>query len=304
MAFKILLTGAGGFIGKNLLRLLKNKGFELHATTSRNIPKGIETTETTWHVVDLLDCYGVQNLIGDLRPDYILHLAWDTTPGKYLTNPQNLDWVAATLGICKVFYENGGKRAVFAGTCFEYNPYDAILSENSSGFPSSLYGTCKLALSGIITKFCEDQGVSFAWGRIFYLFGPYENEKRVIPYVIRSLLSGKEALCSDAYAKKDYLYVEDVAAALFHLLNIDENGIFNIGSGTAVPLRDILLLAAKLIGRSDLLKLGALAQTNEAPMIEAVTTKLAKTGFSQKYSIEEGLEKTVGWWRTQIFEKP
>jgi len=299
MALKILLTGAGGFIGKNVLKLLKNKGFEVHATTSRNIPKGIEDTETTWHLVDLLDRYSVQNFIGDLRPDYLLHLAWDTTPGQYLANPQNLDWVAATLGICKVFYENGGKRAIFTGTCFEYNPYDKVLSENSSGVPYSLYGTCKLALSGIITKFCEDQGASYAWGRIFYLFGPYEDQRRVIPYVIRSLLMGKEALCSNACVKRDYLYVEDVAAALIHMLNIDENGIFNIGTGTAVPLRDILLLAAKLIGRSDLLKLGALAQTNEAPMIEAVTSKLAKTGFSHKYSIEEGLVKTIDWWKTQ-----
>lgn len=299
MAHKVLLTGACGFIGKNTQKLLTNAGFEVHAVTSRKISEDVKTNDRTWHTVNLLDCYEVKKLISFLQPEYLLHLAWDTTPGKYLINHQNLEWVASTLNLCRTFYENGGQRAVFAGTCFEYNLQNEVLSENLTCVPSSLYGICKLALSNIIEKFCVERSFSFAWGRIFYPFGPYENEKRVIPYVIKSLLNGKEALCSHAYSKKDYLYVADVAAALVHLLNIDENGIFNIGSGIAVPLREILSVTAELVGRSDLLRLGAIPETYEAPVIQADMLKLSRTGFLPRYGIKQGLEKTIDWWKSQ-----
>jgi len=293
MAKTVLLTGANGFIGKNAQKLLKSAGYEAHCTSSLDIM----STESAWHKIDLLDNNAVKEFVKNLKPDYLLHLAWDTTPSKYLTNPLNLDWVSATLSLSRAFYENGGKRAVFAGTCFEYNLGDGVLSESSACIPQSLYGWCKLALSSVISKFCEEQNLSFAWGRIFYLYGPYENDIRVIPYVINSLLSGKEALCSQAVAKKDYLYTEDVAAALIHLLNIEQHGIFNIGSGNALPLRELLCLAARLTGRPDLLKLGALPSANEIPVIEADVSKLAQTGFLPRYSLEEGLSKTVEWWR-------
>jgi len=293
MAKTVLLTGANGFIGKNAQKLLKTAGYEVHFTSSLNFLP----TEAAWHKIDLLDSKAVRDFVRELKPDYLLHLAWDTTPGKYLKSPLNLDWVAATLNLCRIFYENGGRRTVFAGTCFEYNLYDQALKENSLCVPSTLYGVCKLALAEIISKYCEERSLSFGWGRIFYLYGPYENEGRVIPYVIKSLLGGKEALCSDACVKRDYLYVEDVAAALIHLLNIEQNGIFNIGSGNALPLKDLLCLAARLTGRPHLLKLGVLPSANEIPVIEADVSKLAQTGFLPRYSLEEGLSKTVEWWR-------
>jgi len=293
MAKTVLLTGANGFIGKNAQKFLKSAGYETHCTSSLDIM----STESAWHKIDLLDNNAVKEFVKNLKPDYLLHLAWDTIPSKYLTNPLNLDWVSATLSLSRAFYENGGKRAVFAGTCFEYNLGEGVLSESSECLPQSLYGWCKLALSSVISKFCEEQNLSFAWGRIFYLYGPYENDTRVIPYVINSLLSGKEALCSQAVARKDYLYTEDVAAALIHLLNIEQHGIFNIGSGNALPLRELLCLAARLTGRPDLLKLGALPSANEIPVIEADVSKLAQTGFLPRYSLEVGLSKTVEWWR-------
>lgn len=290
-----MITGANGFIGKNVLPLLLNAGYEVHAVST----KAIESGAVEWHRLNLFDAQSINRLLKDIKPDYLLHLAWDTTPGKYLGTPQNLGWVAASLNLCKAFFDSGGRRAVFAGTCFEYDLYEGVLSEDSCCAPSSLYGTCKLSLSNIINKYCFEQQLSFAWGRIFYLFGPHENKNRVIPYVIKSLLAGKEALCSDGLAKKDYLYVEDIARAFVHLLGIEQNGNFNIGSGKAVPLRDILKIAAEYTGRPELLKLGAQASRSEPPLIEADISKLNKTGFIPEYSLNDGIEKTIDWWNAQ-----
>lgn len=296
MGKKLLLTGAGGFIGKNIFPLLQNAGYEVHAVST----KERKSDDIEWHRLNLFDKAATGSLVQNLKPDFLLHLAWDTTPGKYIGTSENLDWVSASLNLCKAFYQDGGKRAVFAGTCFEYDLSGGVLSEDSACAPSSLYGTCKLSLCNIIKRYCGDYHLSYAWGRIFYMFGPYENENRVIPYVIRSLLSGNKALCSEGLAKRDYLYVKDVAAAFVHLLSIEQSGIFNIGSGKALPLKDILQNAADLIGRPELLILGArISSANEPPVIEANDSRFKQTGYMPKYDLNIGLKNTIEWWKKQ-----
>lgn len=298
MSGKILITGANGFIGRCILALLQSTDYEIHAVSTTEH----KSDRVQWHRLNLFDQDGTAQLINNMKFDYLLHLAWETTPGKYIEAPENLDWVSASLALCKAFYQSGGRRAVFAGTCFEYDLTSGVLREDSPTMPSSLYGTCKLSLYNIISRYCEEQKLSYSWGRIFYLFGPSENENRVIPYVIRSLLSGKEALCSEGLVKRDYLYVEDVAAAFVHLLKINQNGVFNIGSGKTVSLRDILNKVAVFIGRSDLLKLGVCESRPEPQIIQADSSKLNKTGFEPIYSLNTELEKTIEWWKMRINE--
>lgn len=295
MSKTVLVTGATGFIGRHTIPLLLGAGYEVHAVSSREKQDGL----VHWHRADLLAAPLWKEIFRTVKPAYLLHLAWDTTPGVYLHTPKNLDWVAASLVLCRAFYENGGKRAVCAGTCFEYDLSVGVLHEESPCRPSSLYGESKLALGTLVNHFCLQENLSFAWGRVFYLYGPYENENRVVPYVIRSLLAGQEALCSDGIAKKDYLYVEDVARAFVHLLGVEQNGTFNIGSGNALSLREILQKAAELIGRPELLKLGARESRPEPPLIEADAEKLQHTGFSSMFDRVSSLNETIEWWKQQ-----
>lgn len=297
MTKRILVTGAGGFIGKNTLPLLLKAGYEIHAvTTQKRLSDAVQ-----WHQINLLDQEKITQCVRSVKPHYLLHLAWNTTPGQYLQASDNLDWVSASLSLCRTFYRSGGERAVFAGSLSEYTGGPEQFTESSPRYPFSLYGVCKSSLFDMLASFCKQENLSFAWGRVFFLYGPHENENRVVPYVIRSLLKGKEALCSDGISKKDYLYVEDMAAAFVHLLNIHETGAYNIGSGQAVPLRDILLKTAALIGRPDLLRLGARpSRSYEPPCMAADITRLQKTGFSPAYDLDAGLNKTVEWWKERI----
>src|SRR5262249_55949600 len=111
----ILVTGAG-FIGWPCLEKLVGQGVEVHALTRTGpCPAGVHA-----HRLDLMDSAEVANLLAQTQPSHLLHLAWITTPGQYVTSPENLAWVEASLRLLRLFAQNGGRRAVLVGSCFEY----------------------------------------------------------------------------------------------------------------------------------------------------------------------------------------
>ena len=77
---KVLVSGATGFLGRNVLPALLRRGWEVHAT-SRHAPSGAGAETVRWHEVDLLDRAGVRSLVQPVRPVGLVHLAWDTTHG-------------------------------------------------------------------------------------------------------------------------------------------------------------------------------------------------------------------------------
>jgi len=192
---RVLLTGATGFIGRRCLPLLLANGYEVHAVSSR-LPQ--ETcSDVCWHQVNLLDFSQVSVLIADMQPTHLLHFAWYAEPGKYWTALENFHWVQASLSVLWQFYSHGGKRLVMAGTCAEYDWKYGYCSEQITPLlPATVYGTCKHSLQVMLDAFSRQTGLSVAWGRIFFLYGPHEHPDRLVSSVIRSVLRGEPARCS------------------------------------------------------------------------------------------------------------
>src|SRR5207247_2475843 len=140
---RVLVTGGTGFIGRNVLAPLLERGFELHATYLRD---PIQVEDVSWHRCDLLDAAAVRTLLHAVKPSHLLHFAWYTEHGKYWSSPANLDWTAATLGLLRSFRDCGGSRIVAAGTCAEYEWGTERCSEIETPLkPRTLYGTSKNA---------------------------------------------------------------------------------------------------------------------------------------------------------------
>lgn len=295
---RVLVTGATGFIGRWTLTKLLEKGYEVHAVSSKKYegnPKSIH-----WYCCDLLETPMIDALFKDIKPTHLLHFAWYTEPNKCKNSNNNLSWVQSSIEIFKAFQKNGGKRAVVSGTCFEYNLRYGYLIENLIPLePHTLYGTCKLSLLKICQEFCKKNNLSLAWGRVFYVFGPYENSTRVIPYVINSLIDGKKAFCSHGNQIRDYLYVEDVASAFVDLIDSDVEDVINIASGQAYKLKEIFALIEEKVGRKNMIELGKIETSpNEPPLIMADISRLKEVvGWKPQYDLSTGLDKTIKWWR-------
>lgn len=297
----VLVTGANGFIGRHCLPLLIAKGYEVHAASSRIASNKIDNIY--WHHVDLLDLKQTSNLIAEIKPSHLLHLAWYAVPQKYWTSIENLNWVQASLNLLQSFSMNRGQRVVIAGTCAEYDWRYGYCSEQITPFsPATLYGICKYSLQKILDIFAKQFGLSAAWGLIFFLYGPYEHSDRLVPSVILSLLKDHPARCTHGNQIRDLLYVEDVADAFVELLGSDVSGAINIASGCPITLRDIIYKIAEKLDRRDLIQLGALPVSEHEPhLILADVSRLTnELGWLPKYNLEKGLDQTIDWWKNHI----
>jgi nucleoside-diphosphate-sugar epimerase len=295
---KVLVTGASGFLGRHSLPLLQARGYEVHAISSkvtRERDPGI-----SWHAADLLDSKQVQEVVGRIRPTHLLHLAWYTEPGKYWTATENLEWLRASVSLLPSFAESGGERVLVAGTCAEYEWQDGLCSEQTTALiPSTLYGACKHALQLELESYAGRVGLSSAWGRLFFPYGPHERPERFIPSVICSLLGNEPARCTHGNQQRDFLFVEDAADALVALLESNVRGPVNVASGQAVALKEIAYKIGELLNRTELLQLGAIpAATNDPPLLVADVKRLhQEVGWSPRFDLDQGLTRTVEWWQ-------
>lgn len=296
---RVLLTGATGFIGRHCLSPLMARGYEVHAVSSRPIATG-EEGNVHWHQANLLDSLQVAIIMNKVRPSHLLHFAWYTVPGKYWTSVENLRWVQASISLLQEFWQHGGQRVVMAGTCAEYDWLYGYCSESTTPLAqTTLYGICKHSLQLMVSAFAKQQGLSSAWGRIFFLFGPHEHPDRLVAYVIRSLLRGEVARCSHGNQIRDFLYVKDVADAFVALLDSTVSGPVNIASGQPMALRELIYKIAEKLKREDLIRLGAVSTPpDEPPLLVADVRRLyGEVGWRPKYDLDAGLEQTIEWWK-------
>lgn len=283
---KILVTGATGLIGSYAVPQLVKAGHEvLGVSRSGGGTYGVS--------LNLFDSESVSSFIRAERPEYLLHLAWNVEPG-YMTAPNNLDWVIASLNLLKIFAENGGKRAAFAGTCIEYDWYYGFLREDFTPLKSdSLYGTAKASLYNLASSWAKHTGFSFGWGRVFFLYGKGERPERIVPFIIDALKKGEKPAMKFPYISRDYMHASDAAGGLIALMFSSFNGAVNIASGETVRLCEIAETAAKLLNcpvpvyeHNDI---GSMT-----PVVLGDSSRLNDTiGFRPLISWEEGLRELL-----------
>lgn len=296
---KVLLTGATGFIGSHVARALVRQGHEIHALVRPGSDLSrIADIQSSLRLVagDLLNSsFALPSSSFDLA----VHLAWYVEPGKYLTSPQNVEFLCASLRFAKHLADSGCKRLVAAGTCFEYDTDLGVLSESCPTRPRHLYAASKLALYHALEGFYATKSIEFAWTRFFYLYGPFENPGRLVPVVVNGLLKGETVKLPPGEQVRDYLHIEDVAGAVCAVAASRLTGAVNIGSGQPVAVRDVALKIGEIIGRPELISLGALPQPPDDPMrIVADNSRLVQnTNWKPRYTLESGLQHTIEWWK-------
>lgn len=300
---RILITGGTGFIGRACAAELKNRGFAVTTlgrgrATRKTARKDGGTIE---HITaDLFDRAKIKQALDQLKPTDLLNCAWDVTPGVYWDSPVNFDWVEPTADLLRAFAAAGGKRAVGIGSCAEYGWGGQVLSEISTPCtPASAYGQAKLKTFNELAKISTDTGVNFAWARMFYLFGPGEARGRLVADAVNALLANQSFVCRNPDAERDLIFVEDAARALADLVRSDLSGALNIATGRAVSVRSVAGSIGALLGREELIKFEPAEPGENDRFCAGISRLVSELHFSPAFSLRQGLERTIDWWKSR-----
>lgn len=302
---RVLITGAGGFIGSQVVRQVLREGHAVAAVLRPGEPSERLSDcldSVSLFRCDLLEGGAVRRLVAETRPEKALHLAWYVKTGKYWQARENLDCVRMSLALAQALAEAGCSRFVGAGTCAEYDWNYGLLTEDATPLkPRSLYGICKNATREVLQAFCAQAGMGFAWTRFFLLYGPREAKERLVPYVVLTLLKGEVAKCTPGDQARDFLYVEDAASAMWAVAKSGLSGPVNIGSGEAIKVRTLVESVARHLHGEENLALGALpSDPQDPPLLLADVHRLASVvGWKSSVSLEEGVARTCEWWRSR-----
>jgi nucleoside-diphosphate-sugar epimerase len=295
----VLVSGAGGFVGLPVLARLVRAQEEVHALSTRANPAALPGVH--WHRLDLADHAAVRELMEQLAPERLVHLAWCTEHGRFWRDPENVTWVERSLHLLRAFLRCGGRRLVMLGTCAEYDwsTVAGPLVESSSPLaPATLYGVAKDALRRVAGAYAEQEGLELAWGRLFFLYGPHEAPGRLVPSVIRSLLAGETVATGSSGQVRDFMHVEDVAGAVVALLDSTVVGAVNIASGEGVTVGEVVDRIVQVTGHPELVRRGALPDRPGEPrsLVADVGRLRDEVGYRPRWTLADGLASTVRWW--------
>ena len=269
MKRKILLTGASGFVGRQIARGLVESG---HRPLLALRPGSFERTRLDAGVADTIETRDIFAESVDWWTaaldgvDTIIHAAWYVEPGKYLDSPENTRCVEGSLRLAEAAALSGVAHFIGIGTCFEYRlPNDRITVDAEVG-PVTLYAAAKLSLLHMLEKRFAGTSTALTWARLFYLFGEGEHPARLFPMLHRKLATGERVELTSGDKLRDFLDVAEAGAMIAALAETGQRGIANVCSGKAVTIREIAEGIADRYGRRDLLTFGTATVHPRDPM--------------------------------------
>ena len=288
MSGLILLTGATGCVGRQVLKELIERGSIVRLVVRNDVFGELARLPEVESLIVSPDLFAEDSdwwakvCIG---VDIVIHVAWYAEPSKYLHSSKNIDCLVGTMKIAKGAATANVRRFVGIGTCLEYDLSGGWLSEQTPLQPLSSYAGAKAATYMALSPFLQFHEVEFVWCRLFYLYGEGEDIRRLVPYVRSRLTLGKNAKLTSGKQIRDFLDVFQASCMIVDVALSDIKGPINICSGVPITVRQLAEQIADEYGRRDLLEFGAIPENQlDPPCVVGVRREITDRSPTTKNS--------------------
>ena len=291
---RIVVTGASGFIGSHLCDALVESGAKVYSFDRIVFQESLYLKYQS-RQVDLTNWVQVKTELAEIRPDIIYHLAAIVTAKQdmNLVLPMLQNNLVGTVNLLLSASETGCDRVVLIGSA----------EETDDSHPGSPYAASKSAANLYAKLFTHVYGLPIVVLRLFMVYGPRQNEEKLIPYSILSLLQNKVPTLSSPEREVDFIYIRDVIRGLLMAGSHPnlENNVIELGTGDAFKIKDVINLISQLL------------EVNGGPVIISehnrfeeknliVNSDSARTvlGWQPQWSLKDGLVETISWYRQKM----
>lgn len=300
---KIVVTGATSMLGVALIKECIKNDIEVLAVIRPNSSNEYRIPKSS--LIEVIEC-GLEDIekikeYTNKKYDTFYHFAWDATSKQNRGNVflQDLN-ITYTLNAIRVAKQIGCKMFVGAGSQAEYGRISHTISPNTVACPEIPYGIAKYTAGKLGGILCKELDMKFIWTRIFSVYGIYDNDQTMIMYCIDKLLKSEKPELTKCEQKWDYLHCEDAARA-FRLIGEKgkDQSIYCIGSGQVRPLYEYVKIINNTIDKNLEVGIGTVEYSpNQVMHLCADITNLTEdTGFMPNISFEEGINKTIKWFK-------
>ncbi|MFH1691081.1 MAG: NAD-dependent epimerase/dehydratase family protein [Candidatus Omnitrophota bacterium] len=306
---KILVTGATGFVGANLVRRLVAQDYDVSILTRRTSNKWrIKNIlpEVNDYCVDLLDLPKLKKVVKKIKPKAIFHLATSGIYAGYHLPDRDLveHNFFGTLNLIESCENIDYSCFVNTGSSSEYGPKLFAMKESDICQPVNTYGVTKLAATRYCSCVAMSQDKPILTLRLFSPYGPYDDVSRLMFYAVYHALRDEDLLLGDPASVRDYCYIDDVTSLYLKCIpgaHCYKGEVFNAGSGRQTRIGDIVKSIVRLSGSKSRLCWKSQESRPFEKNVKIWKADISKTkeclSWQPKYTIEEGLIKTISWFR-------
>lgn len=300
MRKKILIIGGTGFIGKNLILRLKNKNFKIFSLSKKLNYSFFKRKNIKQISCDITKIKDIEKKLKKENFDYIVNL------GGYIDHKKKIKTILTHFNgvknLVKFFEKKKFKLFIQIGTSLEYGNVKSPQIESNNCTPKSNYGLAKLNASKIFFKINEKKFFPFVILRLYQVYGPYQKDLRLLPFVIKSCLASKKFKTTSGNQYRDFVHVDDLNDLIIKIINSNiKNEIFNVGSGKPIKIRKLIKKINKIIGKGKPIFGGLNMRKDESFNLFPNIKKVKKFfPWKPKIDLDSGLKKTIKYYKKEI----
>lgn len=308
MMKKVLVTGADGFIGRNLVNGLLAKNIEVYAVVypGHNI-YGINF-EKRLHVLEI-DLNEGLNYIEEFpnEIDVMYHLAWiGVQPEKRDDIDIQIKNIEVTMNCMKIANIKNYKKIICPGSTNEYLYYGKLINKYAVPCPNNAYGATKIALRYLCESFARKNKIDFVYTILTGVYAADRKDNNVIFYTIEKLLKKEKPLLTKLEQLWDYVYIDDVVGALIAVGQKGRNGeVYAIGHGDNWELKKYIEIIRNKIDPDLPLGIGEIPYNEERLPSSCIDLSQIETdtGFKPEIDFETGITKVIKKLKDEMEEK-